>query len=223
MFSVCSWPRRNIKRFAGGIALAAVLIGADHAVAATPGGERQSLCAVVDQAAAANRLSAAFLTRVLWQESRFRRDALSPKGAQGVAQFMPPTALDRGLADPWEPEPAIAAAGRLLADLAARFGNIGLAAAAYNAGGARVERWLHGQADLPIETRRYVRLVTGRDAEDWALAPVRPATMAPAGAADCLQTVAQLPRALSPGSPQGGSPLDRLLAHALSLAERQPR
>ena len=108
---------------------------------------------MVDGAAAANRLPAAFLTRILWQESRFRTDVISPAGAQGVAQFMPQTAAERGLADPYDPGPAIAQAARLLAELGGRFGNLGLAAAAYNAGPARVAKFLGAQSDLPEETR----------------------------------------------------------------------
>ncbi|HTV89769.1 MAG TPA: lytic transglycosylase domain-containing protein, partial [Stellaceae bacterium] len=175
----------------GGAALAADTTPATRE--AVPPSGRLALCRTVDRVAGADRLSAAFLTRILWQESGFRSDALSPKGAEGVAQFMPPTALDRGLADPWDPGPAIVAAGRLLADLAARFGNIGLAAAAYNAGAARVEKWLQAESGLPAETRNYVRAVTGRQIEDWktreAAAPW-PAT----GGPDCMQTIALLPR-----------------------------
>jgi hypothetical protein len=47
------------------------------------------------------------------------------------------------------------------------FGNLGLAAAAYNAGPERVRRWLAGEARLPQETLNYVRIVTGREAADW--------------------------------------------------------
>jgi transglycosylase-like protein with SLT domain len=130
----------------------------------------QRLCRMVDDAAAANRLPAAFLTRVLWQESRFRSEATSRAGAEGVAQFMPRTAAERGLANPREPAQAIAEAARLLADLAARFGNLGLAAAAYNAGAGRVGKWLQAQSSLPGETRLYVTAVTGRPADDWARA-----------------------------------------------------
>ena len=52
----------------------------------------------------------------------------------GVAQFMSGTASERGLADPFDPATAIPASAKLLAELARRFGNLGLSAAAYNAG-----------------------------------------------------------------------------------------
>jgi hypothetical protein len=123
---------------------------------------------MVDEVATANRLPVGFLTRIIWHESRFRPEATSPKGAEGVAQFMPQTAAERGLADPRDPAQAIAHAARFLIELAGRFGNLGLAAAAYNAGAARVAKWLGGEADLPAETRNYVYLVTGHSADDWA-------------------------------------------------------
>ena len=80
---------------------------------------------------------------------------------------MPGTALDRGLADPFDPEQAIPAAAHLLSDLRAQFGNLGLAAAAYNGGPNRVATWLTRNGGLPYETRDYVIRITGRTAEDW--------------------------------------------------------
>jgi Transglycosylase SLT domain/SPOR domain len=108
-----------------------------------------------------------FLTRLIWKESRFDADAISPKGAQGIAQFMPGTAALRGLADPFDPTEAIPASAHYLRDLSIRFGNLGLAAAAYNAGEERVSDWLVGTSRLPWETRDYVLFITGRTAEDW--------------------------------------------------------
>jgi hypothetical protein len=143
---------------------------ATPAVAAGPelGTMQDRVCHMVEGAAEASRLPVGFLTRVLWVESRFHPMALSPKGAEGMAQFMPQTAAERGLTDPFDPVQAITHAARLLADLQARFGNLGLAAAAYNAGPARVEKWLKAQSTLPTETRNYVAAVTGRSAETWA-------------------------------------------------------
>src|SRR5699024_2330005 len=100
------------------------------------------LCALIDAAAGAHALPPAFLARLIWKESRFDIRALSPVGAQGIAQFMPGTARLRGLEDPWDPREAIPASAHFLADLRARFGNLGLAAAAYNGGPDRVARWL---------------------------------------------------------------------------------
>src|SRR5215467_4935001 len=137
------------------------------APAATETGH-DALCRIIDAAAREHGVEADFLTNLIWRESSFRAGAVSRKGAQGIAQFMPYTAAERGLADPFDPEQAIPQAARLIADLRARFGNLGLAAAAYNAGPARVEKWLAKEAGLPAETRNFVALVTGRAAEDWA-------------------------------------------------------
>jgi hypothetical protein len=127
----------------------------------------QALCRMIEGAAAAHSLPAGFFTRLIWQESSFRPHVTSGAGAQGVAQFMPGTAAERGLGDPFDPEQAIPKSAELLADLRQRFGNLGLAAAAYNGGPARVEAWLEGRGGLPGETRNYVSVITGRTAEDW--------------------------------------------------------
>jgi hypothetical protein len=127
----------------------------------------ESMCQALANAAAANDLPVAFFTRLIWQESRFRPEAVSRAGAQGVAQFTPVTARMRGLEDPFEPLQAIAKSAALLRDLNREFGNLGLAAAAYNAGPGRVREWLAGRRPLPGETRAYVRIVTGRSAEEW--------------------------------------------------------
>ncbi|MFH1556904.1 MAG: lytic transglycosylase domain-containing protein [Pseudomonadota bacterium] len=151
-------------------ACVAAALGAPSAQAA--GGESvdQALCRLIEEAALREALPAAFLTRLIWRESSFRSHVVSSKGAQGIAQFMPGTAAERGLKNPFDPEAALPAAARLLADLQRRFGNLGLAAAAYNAGPARVDAFLAGRSGLPSETRLYVRLITGRSAEDWAAA-----------------------------------------------------
>ena len=123
---------------------------------------------VILKAAAAFELPASFFLRLIWQESRFDAKAVSPAGAQGIAQFMPGTARWRGLADPFAPEVALQESARWLRELWSEFGNLGLAAAAYNAGPARVTQWLKYRSNLPTETRAYVRIVTGHDVEIWA-------------------------------------------------------
>ena len=71
-------------------------------------------------------------------ESNFNPFAVSPAGAQGIAQFMPATAAAYGLADPFDAEAAIDAQAHLMSDLLAQFGAVPLALAAYNAGPAPV-------------------------------------------------------------------------------------
>lgn len=124
----------------------------------------------IDAAARANSLPPEILNRLLWVESGFHPMAVSPAGAEGVAQFMPATAAERGLVDPFAPEQAIPEAAKFLADLTFRFGNIGLGLAAYNAGPGRVARWLEHAAGLPYETRQFVIAITGYSPEEWASA-----------------------------------------------------
>jgi Transglycosylase SLT domain/SPOR domain len=127
-------------------------------------------CQMIESAARSSDLPVDLFTRLFWVESRFRTNVTSPKGAQGIAQFMPDTAVKRGLTNPFDPEEAIPAAAKLLADMKQAFGNIGLATAAYNAGSARVVNWLHGGGNLPYETQAYVLTVSGQTVEAWATA-----------------------------------------------------
>lgn len=150
----------------------------------------EAICRLIEASAHSHQLPVGFFTRLIWRESNFRLDVVSHAGAQGVAQFMPGTARERGLADPFDPEAAIPAAAALLADLRRRFGNLGLAAAAYNAGPERVRQWLSGRSGLPAETVTYVARITGRTAEDWAEA-VRSAAAEPSADQErCLATLA---------------------------------
>lgn len=127
----------------------------------------RSHCRMIEEAARANLLPVGLLTRLLWTESHFQADAVSPKGALGMAQFMPATADERGLSDPFDPAKAIPQAARLLADLDHRFDNSGLAIAAYNAGSKRVSDWLSNTGSLPKETQDYVLAVTSHSVEEW--------------------------------------------------------
>jgi hypothetical protein len=128
------------------------------------------VCPIMQAQAEARDLPPMPFVRLIWKESRFNPRAVSPKGAQGIAQFMPGTAEERGLYDPFQPKLAIVHSASLLADLRREFGNFGLAAAAYNAGAERVRAWLAGSSRLPWETQDYVQFITGRAAEEWKLA-----------------------------------------------------
>lgn len=142
------------------------------------------VCPIMQQQAEARDLPAMAFVRLIWKESRFNPNAVSPKGAQGIAQFMPGTAEERGLYDPFEPKLAIVHSASLLADLRREFGNFGLAAAAYNAGAERVRAWLSGSSSLPWETQDYVQYITGRAAEEWKLEETElPDALKTAGAA----------------------------------------
>jgi soluble lytic murein transglycosylase-like protein len=126
------------------------------------------ICRAVERDAAENEIPVEFFARVIWQESRFNALAVSRKGAQGIAQFMPATADYRGLVDPFDPIESLENSARYLRDLKQQFGNLGLAAAAYNAGPGRVSAWLASRRPLPEETRNYVAIITGWTADEWA-------------------------------------------------------
>ncbi len=152
-----------------------------------------TLCGIVEASSKAEGLPVAFFTKLIWRESSFRPTAVSPAGAQGVAQFMPGTASERGLVDPFDPASAIPASAKFLGELKRRFGNLGLAAAAYNAGQTAVGNWLAGKGSLPFETQDYVLAITGRDAEDWR--SDKPAVSKPAGAPPATASPSMAPAA----------------------------
>jgi hypothetical protein len=112
-------------------------------------------------AAAAQRwnVSGALLAAQLHAESGFDPAAVSPAGAQGIAQLMPGTARALGLADPFDARRAIDAQARLMRDLLRRFGGVPLALAAYNAGAGAVSRC--GCVPPYPETQAYVTRILG--------------------------------------------------------------
>jgi hypothetical protein len=128
----------------------------------------EEICQALANSARSNNLPATFFIRLLYQESSFRLGVISSTGAMGIAQFMPETAADRGVDNPLDALQAIPASAELLRDLYLKFGNLGLAAAAYNAGPKRIQDWLAKRASLPPETQKYVKSVTGWPAETWA-------------------------------------------------------
>ena len=138
-----------------------------RAILATPDVTIEEVCDTLAAAAQAHELPAVFFIRLIWQESRFDPRAISPVGAQGVAQFMPDTAAAMGLKNPFDPQEALPFSARLLRELLGQFGNLGLAAAAYNAGPKRILDWLAKRGKLPKETRDYVQSITGHAAERW--------------------------------------------------------
>ncbi len=117
------------------------------------------------------RLPSGFFARLIWQESRFDPYALSVAGAQGIAQFMPSTARLRGLGNSFDPAEALSKSAAYLRFLADKYGNLGLAAAAYNGGEGRMSRYVSAGGYLPSETRYYVEIVTGLPVEAWQQEP----------------------------------------------------
>ena len=116
------------------------------------------LTPLIQQAAQREGLDANLLRAVARQESGFRSCAVSPKGAMGLMQLMPATALELGVRDPFDPAENLSSGAHLLKQLLARFGgDTALALGAYNAGPNRVEE-SGGVPQIP-ETIRYVQQI----------------------------------------------------------------
>jgi hypothetical protein len=164
------------------------------------GDAQKSICLVLESAARANDLPVEFFARLIWQESRFHPNSVGPvtrsgKRALGIAQFMPGTAAERDLLDPFDPLQALPKSAEFLRELRREFGNLGLAAAAYNAGPRRVREWIAGTGPLPSETRTYVRAITGASAEQWSKGADAPRE--PKSDANCKTLMALLKRSPS--------------------------
>jgi len=124
--------------------------------------------AKIHELAARFDLSPALLEAVVWQESRWQENALSPKGARGLAQLMPGTARYLGV-DPRDPFQNLEGGARYLREQLDRFGgDLEKALAAYNAGPGRVAR--AGGIPNIRETQAYVAAVLGRLASHARLA-----------------------------------------------------
>jgi len=105
-------------------------------------------------------LHPAVLEALVWQESRWHVNAVSPKGAMGLTQLMPGTARDLGV-DPRDPLANLEGGARYLRRMLDRFGgNLPLSLAAYNAGARRVEA--SGGIPPIRETQGYVAAILNR-------------------------------------------------------------
>jgi soluble lytic murein transglycosylase-like protein len=140
------------------VPLAATLIGtaASRPALAVPA----PYAAKIHELAARFDLSPALLEAVVWQESRWRANAVSPVGARGLAQLMPGTAREMGV-DPDDPFANLEGGARYLRQQLDRFGgDVEKALAAYNAGPGRVA----AANGIPAirETQIYVASVMGR-------------------------------------------------------------
>ncbi|RWA68764.1 lytic transglycosylase domain-containing protein [Mesorhizobium sp.] len=162
------------RLFGAALILTCALIPAGQALADPPQSQSAAkrligrVCDLIETQAEQNRLPKDFFARLIWKESRFDPNAVSPVGAEGIAQFMPGTAKLRGLADPFDIEQAIPASAKYLAEMKVGYGNLGLAAAAYNAGENRVSRWLDSGGFLPMETESYVFDVMGEPVDKFS-------------------------------------------------------
>ncbi|MGB2710584.1 MAG: transglycosylase SLT domain-containing protein, partial [Conexibacter sp.] len=133
--------------------------GAADGRGAIPAFVPQRFAPAIATAAQRWNVSAALLSAQLYAESGFNPFAVSPAGAQGIAQFMPATAHAYGLADPFDAARAIDAQAHLMRDLLRRFGAVPLALAAYNAGAGTVAAC--GCVPPYPETQAYVTRILG--------------------------------------------------------------
>ncbi|MDX1704082.1 MAG: lytic transglycosylase domain-containing protein [Altererythrobacter ishigakiensis] len=137
------------------IAVTAVMLAEVHAV-----GVPTSYAATIAEVCTRYDLSPALMEALVWQESRWRHQSISPKGARGLAQLMPATARYLGV-DPDDPHANLEGGARYLRMQLNRFdGDLVKALAAYNAGPGRVER-ANGIPRIR-ETQHYVKSIMGR-------------------------------------------------------------
>jgi soluble lytic murein transglycosylase-like protein len=114
---------------------------------------------ILARAAQRWQVSAQLLAAQIYAESNFNPFAVSPAGAQGIAQFMPGTAAGMGLSNPFDAAASIDAQAHLMHDLLARFASVPLALAAYNAGPGAVGAC--GCIPPYAETQAYVAKIVG--------------------------------------------------------------
>lgn len=111
-----------------------------------------------------------FLHAVIWQESKYKLQAKSHAGAQGLMQLMPATAKRFGCDDPYDAAENIEAGTKYLSWLLKRFeGNVALALAGYNAGEGSVDKY----DGIPPynETRNYVKIISHRYGKNYHPVP----------------------------------------------------
>jgi soluble lytic murein transglycosylase-like protein len=123
------------------------------------------LVTLAEQDASAAGISPVYFTRQINKESGFNPNAVSPSGAEGIAQFEPSTAAGLGI-DPFNPTQALQAAAQMMARYAKQYGGYDKALAAYNAGPANLQnaenscgaKWL---SCMPAQTQNYVSAIIG--------------------------------------------------------------
>lgn len=186
--------------------ISALLLSAPSHAAVQPQTDKTTyaaeVCDLLSLHAQRNKLPVDFFTRLIWKESIFDAQAVSPVGAEGIAQFMPGTAKLRGLKNSFDHREALAAAAEYLAFLREKFGNLGLAAAAYNFGEVGTSGWLANRRTLPAETEDYVLAITGHAAAEWRLPATTLAIPGLGGSGSFPETCAKLVlREMLPPSP----------------------
>ncbi len=126
---------------------------------------KSQLVTIAEQDATAAGINPTYFVRQINLESGFNPNAVSPGGAEGIAQFEPSTAAGLGI-DPFNPTQALQAAAQMMARYYHQYGDYAKALAAYNAGPANLQNaenscganWL---SCMPAETQHYVATIMG--------------------------------------------------------------
>jgi hypothetical protein len=135
---------------------------AGDAAPSSPAYSRSELKALAARIAVEEGISPSLFDALITAESNYRVDVVSPKGAMSLAQLMPATAAELGIAeaDHFDPEINLRGGARYLKAQLDAVGDVAIALGAYNAGMKRVkdrpfEHW-------PRETRAYVTAILKR-------------------------------------------------------------
>jgi soluble lytic murein transglycosylase-like protein len=162
----------------------------------------RAISELVAKAARDNSLTEAFIYGIIWVESRFDPEAVSPVGARGLMQLMPKTADYlaecigwRGRADSFDPEFNVAAGSYYIARLVKQFGgDEELALAAYNAGPTNVNRWLRDDGLPKVSIEYHTMVQTARGFFGGAKGDVPPAAAPTAPAVPAVPAAGDLDR-----------------------------
>lgn len=141
--------------------LATTAAAEDYIPADIPSSGDRNLDLIIMRAGEKHGVDPRFIHAVIWQESKYKVQARSGAGAQGLMQLMPATGRRFGCTDPYDVVSNIDAGTKYLRFLLKRFdGNVSLALAGYNAGEGSVDKY-NGIPPYK-ETQNYVRIITGR-------------------------------------------------------------
>lgn len=130
------------------------------------GSYNSDLCHAIEVLAGRYAVPPDYFARLIWRESLFRADAVSPKGPRASPSSCPERQGCVVSSYSFNIIAALEASSRYLSELNGQFGNFGLAAAAYNAGEAGLRTFI-ATGRLPMETRDYVFAITGYPVENW--------------------------------------------------------
>jgi Transglycosylase SLT domain/Domain of unknown function (DUF4124) len=121
---------------------------------------------IIEKYAGQFQLDPSLVRSMIKTESGFDESAVSPKGARGLMQLMPATAVRVGVHNSFDPDQNIRGGMQHMRGLLDRFNNdLELSLAAYNAGENLVQRI--GRIPHIRETHDYVRKITKKYGKTW--------------------------------------------------------